>query len=82
MGGGILSRNSHHLFGLPTQRLVFGIDGFECRASMVVLSLLEPAGNRLLQAVDNGSQSVVPGDLPLPPSRVSGLPHPKCEPVS
>ena len=62
------SRNSRHPFGHPSQRLVFGLEGFECRTPLVVPPL-EPTGHRPLQAVDLCSQSGDPGDL-LPP------PHP------
>ena len=33
------SKNSHHPFGRPLQRLVFGIEGFECRTTMVAPAL-------------------------------------------
>jgi hypothetical protein len=59
------SRNSHHPFGHPPQRLVFGIEGLECHTPVVV-SPLELAGHRPLQAVDLCYQSGVPGDLPQP----------------
>jgi len=55
--------NSHH-----PQRLVFGIEGFECRNPLVIPPLVETAGHGPLQAVDLGSESGVSGDLPpLPP---------------
>ena len=50
--------------------MVFGIEGFECRAALVVPPLVEPAGHRPLQTVDLGSQVGVPADLPLPPQTV------------
>ena len=41
-------RNSHHPFGFPPQRLVFGVEGFDRRAPLVVPPPVEPAGNRPL----------------------------------
>jgi hypothetical protein len=38
--GGSRIRNSHHPFGHSLQRLVFGIEGFECRTPLVVLHSL------------------------------------------
>ena len=38
-----------------------------CSAPQVVSPLVEPAGQRPLQAVDLGFQSGVAGDLTLPP---------------
>ena len=49
---------------------------------MVVCPLVEPAGHRRLQAVDLGSQSGVPGDLPQPRNRFLKLSHPECQLVS
>jgi hypothetical protein len=68
--GGRRSRNSQHPLSHPPQRLVFGIEGFECRTPLVVPPLIEPASHRPLQAVDLGFQSGVPGDLPPPPQPV------------
>jgi hypothetical protein len=64
------SWNSHHPLGHPPQRLVFGIEGFECSTSLVVPPLIEPAGHRPQQSVDLGFQSGVPGDLQPPPQPV------------
>ena len=50
--------------------MVCGIEGFERRAPLVVPPLVEPASHRPLHAVDFSFQSVVPGDLPLPPQPV------------
>jgi len=46
------SRNSHHPFCHPSQRLVFGIERLECRTPLVVPPLVDPAVNRPLQAVN------------------------------
>jgi len=67
---GSWSRNSHHTFGHYPKRLIFKIEGFVCRSPLVVSPLAELTGHRILQAVDLGSQSGVPGDLPLPPQPV------------
>jgi len=64
------SRNSHHPLVHPPHRLVFRNEGFERRAPLVVPPLVEPASHRPFQAVDLGSQSGIPGDLPLPPQPV------------
>jgi hypothetical protein len=66
--GGRRSRNSHHPIRHLPQRLVFGIEGFECLTTLVLTPLIEWAGHRPLQAVDLGFQSGVPRDLP-PPSQ-------------
>ena len=58
--------NSYHPLGHPPQRLVFGIEGFECRTPMIK-PLVEPASHRPLHAVEFDFQSGIPGDLPLPP---------------
>jgi len=63
-------RNSHHPLGHPPQRLVLGIEGFECSTPLIVPPLVESAGHRTLQAVNLGLQSGVPGDLALPPQPV------------
>ena len=52
------------------QRLVSGIQGFGCRAPLVIPPLIEPSGHRPLKAVDLGFQSGVPGDLPTSPQPV------------
>jgi hypothetical protein len=67
---GLGSRNSHHPFGHPTQRLVFRMERFECRSPLVVPPFVETSGQPPLQAVDLGFQSRVPGDLPTPPQPV------------
>ena len=64
------SRNCHHPFCHPLERLVFGIEGFERRAPLVVPPPVEPTGHRPLQAVDLNFQSGVAGDLPLPPQPI------------
>jgi len=46
--------NSHHPFGHPSQRLVFGIEGFDLRTPLVVTPLVETASRRSLKAVDLG----------------------------
>ena len=51
MTRGRRSRNSRHPLGHPPQRLVLGIEGFECRTPLVVPPLTEPVGHRPLQAV-------------------------------
>ena len=58
---------SHHRLGHPPQRLVFGMEGFECRTPLVVPPLIEQAGHRPLQAADLRFQSGVHGDLPSSP---------------
>ena len=63
------SRNSHRPFGNP-QRLVFGIEGFECHNPLFVPPLIQPAGHRPLQAVNLGFQIGFPGDVPLPPQTI------------
>ena len=68
--GGDGIRNSNHSIGQPPQRLVYGIEGFEHRATLVIPPLVKPASHRPLQAVDLGFQSGVPGDLPIPPQPV------------
>jgi hypothetical protein len=60
----------YHPLGHLLQRLVFGIEGFECCTPLVGPPLVETAGHRPLQAVDLSSQSGVPGDLPLSPQPV------------
>jgi hypothetical protein len=62
--------NSHHPLGHPPQRLVFGIEGFESSAALVVHPLFELAAYRPVQSVDLGFQSGVPGYLPPPPKPV------------
>jgi hypothetical protein len=57
------SRNSHHPFGHPPQRLVFGIEGFESRTALAVPPLIEPSVHRPMQAGDLGFQSGISGDL-------------------
>jgi hypothetical protein len=57
-------------FGHPPQRLVFGIEGFECSIPLVVLPLVEPTGHQPLQAFEIGFQSGVPVDLPPPTQSV------------
>jgi hypothetical protein len=61
---------THHPFGNAPQRLVFGIEGFECRTSLVVPSLVKPAGHGTLHLVDLGFQIEVPGYVPLSPQPV------------
>ena len=63
------SRNFHHPLCHP-QRLVFGIEVFKCRTSLVVPPLVEPTSRRLVQAFDFGFQRWVPCELPLPPQPV------------
>jgi len=65
------SRNVHHPFAHPPQRLVFEIEGFECRTPQVVPPFINLAGHRHLQAADDlGFQSGVLAELPLPPQPV------------
>ena len=45
------------------------------RAPLVVSPLVEPAGHKLLQADEVGSQGEAPG------SRVVWVSHPECQPV-
>jgi len=47
--------------GHPPQRFIFRIDQFEYRIRLVVSLLVEPADNLLLEAVDLGFKSGVPG---------------------
>ena len=56
--------NSHRPFGHPSQRLVFGMEVFDCRTPLVVPPLVEPMGHRPLQVVHPGSHCGVFGDLP------------------
>ena len=63
------SKNSRRPFGLPTERLVFGIEGLVCRTPLVFSPLVESVGHRPLQAVDLSFQSRVLGDIPLLCSR-------------
>jgi hypothetical protein len=58
---------SHQQLSRLTQRLVFGVYGFEGIALLFVNSFVTPAGHRPLEAVNLGFQSGVPGDLPPPP---------------
>jgi len=62
VSGSRWNRNSHHPFGHPLQRLVLGIEGFDCRIPLVEPTLV--GVTELFLAVDLGSQSGVPGDLP------------------
>ena len=68
MTRGRWSRDSHHPFGHPPQLFVFGIEGLERRAPLVVPPFVELASHRPLKAVYFSSQSGVPSDLP-PPSQ-------------
>ena len=62
-----MSRNSQHPPCHPPQLLVFRIDGFDCSIPLVASPLVEPAGQRSLEADAIGFQRGVPGDLPLAP---------------
>jgi hypothetical protein len=64
--GGRRSGNPHHPLSHLPQRMVFSIEGFECGTPLVFPPLIEPAGDRPLQAVHLSLQNEVPGDLPLP----------------
>jgi len=46
---------SHLQLGHPPHGLVFGVEGFECRAPLVVSQIVDPDGHGFLQAFDLGS---------------------------
>ena len=49
------------------QRFVFRIKGFQCPSPLAIPPLVQPTGHRHLQAVNLNFQSVITGDIALPP---------------